>query len=199
LPNAGPQSTNAPLPDADDAWRVSEPFTNGVNALKQTARVSPTLWMDMTADAPFIANRDIQMRFKVRDVILRPVRLKHYMGMGGHLILRRDDGSVFTHLHPNGSFSMVAQQLFELRADGKAPLKVASAKNDPICKLPEFDPTMKGMAPHDSISFPYAFPKAGSYRLWVQVKVQGDILTGVFDIDVAPAQTARYASAGSSR
>ena len=138
-----------------------------------------------------VENRDMRMRFKVRDVILRPAKLEHYLGMGGHLILRREDGSVFTHLHPSGSFSMAAQQLFELRAEGKAPLKVASSQNDPICKLPEFDPTMKGMAPHDDISFPYAFPKAGAYRLWVQVKVRGEIFTGVFDVHVAPPGAAR--------
>ena len=40
---------------------------------------------------------------------------------------------------------------------------------------------------HDEISFPYAFPKAGAYRLWAQVKVRGEVLTGVFDVKVAPS------------
>ena len=34
------------------------------------------------------------------------------------------------------------------------------------------------------VSFPYAFPKPGRYRLWVQVKRQHRILTGVFDAEV---------------
>jgi len=35
------------------------------------------------------------------------------------------------------------------------------------------------------VSFPYAFPKSGPYRIWVQTKSEGRILTGVFDTAVA--------------
>jgi hypothetical protein len=184
--------------DADDAWRIASPFDGGANTNRQRVALSPNLWMDMNVDGPLIENRDARLRFAVRDVILRPVKLDHYMGMAGHLILRREDGAVFTHLHPSGSYSMTAQQLFELRAEGKAPLKVASAKDDPICKLPAFDAAVTNMV-HEDISFPYAFPKAGAYRLWVQVKVRGEVLTGVFDVNVLPARTTRYASSGSFR
>jgi hypothetical protein len=34
------------------------------------------------------------------------------------------------------------------------------------------------------VTFPYAFPKAGHYRVWLQVKREGKILTGVFDANV---------------
>jgi hypothetical protein len=34
------------------------------------------------------------------------------------------------------------------------------------------------------ISFPYEFPKAGRYRVWVQVKPADRVLTGVFDVEV---------------
>jgi hypothetical protein len=37
------------------------------------------------------------------------------------------------------------------------------------------------------VTFPYAFPRAGAYRLWVQVRLDGRVQTGVFDMQVAPA------------
>jgi hypothetical protein len=39
------------------------------------------------------------------------------------------------------------------------------------------------------ITFPYAFPKGGDYRIWVQVKRGGRILTGAFDASVAQSST----------
>jgi len=177
--------------DPDDSWLSTTPFTNGPTALKQTTQLSPTLWMDMKLDAPLVENRDTRLLFKVRDVILRPARLEHFMGMAGHLILRRDDGAVFTHLHPGGSFSMTAQQLFVQRVDGKGPVRIAASDKDPLCKLPVFDGSANTMPPHNDIAFPYAFPKTGNYRLWVQVKVAGEILTGVFDVSVAAANAVR--------
>ena len=175
--------------DPDDGWRASDPFSSGMVTNKQRVTLAQNLRMDMSVDGPLVENREARLRFAVRDVILRPVPVEHFMGMGGHLILRREDGAVFTHLHPSGSFSMAAQQLFELRVEGKAPMKVGSTEGDPRCKLPPIDPRTGGMR-HEEISFPYAFPKAGAYRLWVQVKVRGEVLTGVFDVKVAPNRMA---------
>ena len=39
-------------------------------------------------------------------------------------------------------------------------------------------------SPSDEVSFPYGFPKAGEYRLFVQMKRGGTIETGVFDTQV---------------
>jgi hypothetical protein len=38
-----------------------------------------------------------------------------------------------------------------------------------------------------TVTLPYAFPRPGQYRIWVQVKVMGRILTGVFDTQVSPS------------
>jgi hypothetical protein len=34
------------------------------------------------------------------------------------------------------------------------------------------------------VSIPYAFPKAGRYRIWIQVKRAGQVVTGAFDAEV---------------
>ncbi len=41
-----------------------------------------------------------------------------------------------------------------------------------------------GMPSDNKVSFPYSFPSPGRYRIWVQIKKNGQIYTGVFDRDV---------------
>jgi hypothetical protein len=33
-----------------------------------------------------------------------------------------------------------------------------------------------------ALSFPYVFPQSGAYRVWVQAKTHGDVITAVFDL-----------------
>lgn len=112
-----------------------------------------------------VANRDTDLRFRVNGTP------EPYMGMLGHAVIVADDFSVFEHLHPMGSISMATQQKF-LERDRKAG-HAAMASSMP----------MAPMAPANdgTISFPFAFPKPGRYRIWVQTKVNGEVVTGVFD------------------
>ena len=34
------------------------------------------------------------------------------------------------------------------------------------------------------LSFPYAFPSAGHYRVWVQIRVRGNVRTAAWDVTV---------------
>jgi hypothetical protein len=188
------QPVHSARSDPDDAWQIAPPLPTSASITRtaQTLAHSDggTCRIDLTTDGSLIANRDIVLRFSLRDDAGRPVLIEPYLGMAGHLVLRRQDGTVFTHLHPSGSFSMAAQQLFEMREDGRAPLKVASAASDPFCRLPTSAEiasqarSLRADGLGSAISFPYAFPKPGWYRLWLQVKVRGDILTAVFDTEV---------------
>src|SRR5262249_49484407 len=144
--------------------------------------------MSWAAPKTLAPNSPVMLRFMVRDASGRIAVPEPYLGMRGHLALRRNDGAVFTHLHPGGSASMAAMQLAVLRTEGKLPLKAAFGGDEPICQLPVPTPGdqqwIAGSAPGEEVSFPYAFPKPGLYRLWVQVRIKGEIQTGVFDAQV---------------
>jgi hypothetical protein len=40
----------------------------------------------------------------------------------------------------------------------------------------------------NEVTFPYAFPRPGHYRVWVQIRTGGRVLTGVFDTAVKPGR-----------
>ena len=112
------------------------------------------------------------------------------MGMLGHAVVRRRDGAVFAHIHPVGTFSMAARQFF---VNGK-PTKPSPSWTAPGSLAVE-QPALELHDRHTNrihvageIAFPYAFPQPGPYRLWIQMKSQGRILTGAFDATVATAK-----------
>jgi hypothetical protein len=120
-----------------------------------------------------LAGREPSLRFAAFGPDGRAAALQPYMGMFGHAAVRRADGSVFAHLHPAGTFSMASQEAFQQRAGPTA------TGPDPV-RLPAPAGSL-GRAPNE-VSFPYQFPKPGSYRLWVQVRIAGRVLTGVYDL-----------------
>jgi hypothetical protein len=174
--------------DEEDAWWVGTTIAG--KAAPVTAPLGDGLTMEWLMEGGPSSLRDgpTSLRFVVRDAAGRPVQLEPYLGMAGHLVVRSLDGRIFSHVHPGGSFSMASQQLFELRDAGKAPREVVFGANDPTCKLPGLEESTevwfarKPSEPRGEVSFPYEFVQSKSYRVWVQVRVDGRIRTGAFDL-----------------
>jgi hypothetical protein len=179
--------------DPDDSWRLASDLDSG--STTRECRLSPEYTMTWISPDQLLLNQPTDLHFAVRTSEGQPVALEPYLGMRGHLALLRDDGAVFTHLHPGGSASMAAMQLAVFRAEGKLPLSAAFGAEDPICQLPDMPSGeqrwLRGNSSNNpsEVSFPYAFPKPGHYRLWVQVKIKGEVLTGVFDLEVNGLRT----------
>ena len=102
--------------------------------------------------------------FRVEDENGQPARdLELYMGMPGHAIFVKRDRKVFAHVHPSGSAPMAAIDLAMPGTMSHAQHQTASPS---------------------TVTFPYGFPEPGQYRIFVQVKRAGAIVTGAFDADV---------------
>ncbi|MCF1751111.1 hypothetical protein [Mariniradius sediminis] len=138
----------------------------------------------------------------------KPAKLEPYLGMMGHAVVLKHDGSVYIHLHPTGNYSMGSQQMllerFESGKIGMQNLPSVLSFQDSIDRvikvldqMPEserdsllmgnmvhLDPADPDHIEHSMVSFPYAFPQPGNYRIWVQVKIDGKIVNGAFDVEV---------------
>jgi hypothetical protein len=128
-----------------------------------------------TGDHRPATGRETSLTFRFEDAAGRPLPLEPYMGMAGHAVVARADGAVFVHLHPTGSVSMASLSLFARReaAGGGAGTAGTHAAHRPTTAVPA------------DLSFPFAFPRPGRYRIWVQAKSGGEVLTGAFEAVVA--------------
>jgi hypothetical protein len=117
---------------------------------------------------PLVEDRPAALSFDVREPDGSPGKLEPYLGMPAHAVVSRDDGSVFIHLHTMGTVSTASQQMFVQQQGTMAPHAM------PAMSMPV----------DGRLTFPYAFPKPGRYRIWVQVKRNGRIETAAFDADV---------------
>jgi hypothetical protein len=150
--------------DPDDSWFVGTPRDSGLADVR----------LELSGPAQFRRGEDVSLTFVAKAANGRAIELEPYMGMLGHAAVRRDDGSVFAHLHPVGTISMASQALFAW----------AAAKQTGAPPSEDHSMHMGHAAGTATVSFPYLFPEAGSYRIWVQTKIRGKIVTGVFDVSV---------------
>jgi hypothetical protein len=170
--------------DPDDSWASFA--TNTIPASTTTAaeyHLPDGAKVTWKSQRPVRAKQDACLKFEVTDSTSEPVALEPYMGMLCHAAVLRSDGSIFAHLHPAGNFSMAAQSFFET----KLANETKSESLGPVSADAQ-DHTMhhhhSGSA-NSSVYLPYEFPEPGNYRIWVQFKTNGRILTAVFDATVS--------------
>jgi len=173
--------------NADDAmWTVPV-------AVGDTARLADGSMLVWHRGPRHSARVDELLRFSIVTPDGLPAELEAYLGMPAHALVSRADGKVFVHLHAGGSFAVASQQVLEAIQRGDTlPSVRAGASPRPVVRS-----DMATMPSHaaprwrgDSLTFPFAFPSAGQYRLWVQVKRGGGVVqTGAFDTVVGEAAT----------
>ncbi len=118
---------------------------------------------DREMPADIAVNRPVLLRFTLLTPEGKaPGDMRDYMGMAGHLGVVKQDGSVFAHIHPNGSAPMAAYMLAN-QTVGAMPMPARGT---------------------NVASFPFGFPSAGRYRLIIQMRHGDTIETGVEDIVV---------------
>ena len=152
--NAG---TRVTVTDSDDSWFSGAPAAGTSIDLGDGSQL---VWSKPSA--PIIAGEESVLTLSVRDASGAVTTVEPYMGMAAHVIVASHDHNVFAHLHPSGSVSMAALQKFSAAADHSAHAG-----------------SMEGR-----VEVPYAFPQAGTYRMWVQVKRAGQVRTAAFDVAV---------------
>jgi hypothetical protein len=162
--------------DRDDAWTSDA----GAKRADHTATIdtladgSTMEWLpDSTNIRP---GSETTLRFRVNDPSGSLAALQPYLGMSAHAVIARTDGSVFIHLHPAGTISFAAQQVFALRDRGD------TTKTGRLKFVSDSMPQMPRMS--GEFAFPYIFPRSGMYRIWVQVRRNERVLTGVFYVVV---------------
>jgi hypothetical protein len=151
--------------DADDSWFGGAGTAEAATASFDLGDGTRLEWQ--RGDKAIDTGVERDLRFVVRDASGAPATVEPYMGMAAHVVIASRDSSVFAHLHPSGSISMAAMQKF---TGGAAA-----------------DPHAGHVMPVESaVAIPYAFPKAGPFRIFVQVKRDGQVKTAAFDVDIRP-------------
>ena len=165
-----PETSGAEL-GADDAGGAGPPVSKADynRNVAQLADGYRMVWE--RGSTPLRARQPNEFRFRVETAAGQPASdMELYMGMQGHAAFVSPDGSVFAHVHPSGSVPMAALTL------------AGSANPHAGHGMPPAGMPASGMPA--MVSFPYGFPKPGSYRIVVQVKRGGHVETGMFDARV---------------
>ena len=149
--------------DGEDASAAPAPLAAGL--LGPAYKLPDGYTMQWERPQTITANTAYAFRFHLLDPAGNPAAdMQPYLGMAGHAAFVKTDGTTFAHTHPEGSASMQDVALAD-QTIGTRPM------------------AMDGSVTSD-VSFPYGFPSAGRYRIFIQMKHGNTVETGVFDAEV---------------
>ena len=132
--------------------------------------------------AELTAETAYALKFRLLNAAGKPAaNVEPYLGMAGHAAFVKTDGTAFAHTHPEGSAAMPAMMLANGAAPdvGMGPMVMGGTDSN---SMPDMSGAAAPIAP--VVEFPYGFPSAGRYRVFIQMKHSGVVETGVFDVDV---------------
>ncbi len=229
IPEPAPALTNnwndSLLMDTDDTYYITDPVTSsseevlmpggdivvcGSPGQKIMLADSSFVTLEQTEEGKFAAGQLYHLTLAVQDENGDPAKLDPYLGMMGHAVVFKEDGSVYIHLHPVGSYSMASQETMQSRlASGSGRIDWSELPQPAVFRdsidrtiatlnaLPAYErdsALLVGMdhpstddpnhPDHSIVRFPYTFPTEGSYRIYVQMKRNGRILNGAFNVEV---------------
>lgn len=126
-------------------------------------------------------NRPEGFTFELLDPQGQPAKdMALYMGMAGHAAFVKTDGTVFAHIHPSGTVSMVAMMMAAAQNPGGRSMHPAQVMDNML----GMDMGGSSAIPN-VVTFPYGFPQPGNYRIFVQMKHGNVVETGTFDAAVS--------------
>ena len=144
----------------EDASAAPAPLGQGLLGTRYTLPDGYTMQWDRPEAID--AGKAYTFRFSLLDPGGKPAAdMQPYLGMAGHAAFVKTDGSVFAHTHPEGSAAM-ADMMLAGESSGLAPMAASAGVNP-------------------NVSFPYGFPTPGRYRIFIQMKHDSTVETGVFD------------------
>jgi hypothetical protein len=170
-------SNGRPKPvNSDDASALAPPIS--ATPLGNSFRLPDGYTMVWDPPASLTAGTPYNFHFSLLDANGKPASdMQPYMGMAGHAAFVKTDGTVFAHVHPDGSAAMAAVMIANPPpADAMADMPDMTGMSHP--------PGIQQDPNANTVSFPYGFPTPGSYRIFVQMKHNTTVETGVFDANV---------------
>jgi hypothetical protein len=159
--------------DADDAAGAPAPLSAG--ELGAAYKLPDGYTMVWDKPATLTASTAYAFHFSLLDPEGRPAtHMKPYLGMAGHAAFVKTDGTVFAHVHPEGSAAMAALML----ANGEG---LAGSSDGGTGSMAGMSMPADADLGSNAVEFPYGFPTPGRYRIFVQMKHDSVVETGTFD------------------